>query len=274
VANETNQYRGRTAVTRVQESVIDQVFDPDETLPDTSEGTRIALLAAYRGYLESRRSLAQAFRDQEFRDQEAYRDAKRRYFQYAEAVEKAIKSREKTESDAANTYREEVDKAVDRATQNYQGKTKQVMNECKQKVIEAWKKSTDTSTEMTGVCEEIVANAMKEREKAEIDALVIYRQEVDRAIEKAAQTYKENMKQALQDCHRRAIEAWKGSMETSARMTSVFEEDGIVDKDRQTLETTPRANDLKFSETWQRTKKSFFSGVQRAKRALMANNTT
>ena len=215
--------RYRDNVPAAQEAPAEPVVEIDGT--QGTEENKTALLPAYRTYLEGRKGLAQAFRDREQRDQEAYKDAERRYHLCEQAIDNAVKVREAAEESASVAYREDVDRAIERASQTYKDKTKQALVDCKQRVVESWRTSAETSGDMSGVSEEEVEKAMKARERAEIDALLAYRQEVDKALDRASQAYKDRLKQALGECKAGVVEAWRSSMETSARMTGVFEDD-------------------------------------------------
>ncbi len=73
---------------------------------------------------------------------------------YKETVEMAVKVREKAEQDALVASTEEVDKTVDKASQVYKDKMKQAWIDCKQRVMDAWKDSIETSVQMAGVFEQ------------------------------------------------------------------------------------------------------------------------
>lgn len=183
---------------------------------------------AYKAYLESRKNLALMFKEREYRDEEAYREAERQYRLCSLAIDQAVKKREKAELEAANLYQEELDRAINKASQTYKNKTKQAMIDCKQKVIDAWKNSMEASENTTVVCEESIEKAMQAREKIEIESLIAYRQEVDKAVEKTSQIYKDRITRALFECKQRIMDAWENSLETSTQMTGVFEEDKIL----------------------------------------------
>ncbi len=245
----------------------DQITQSEDPVLSGEVG-KTALLPAYRTYLEGRKGLAQAFREREQRDQEAYKDAERRYHLCEQAIDRAMKAREKAELDASEAYREEVEKGVEKASQAYREKTKQALVECKQKVVEAWRSSTETSGDMTGVSEEEVEKAMKARERVETDALLAYRLEVDKAVDKASQAYRDAVKQALEECRQNVMEAWRTSMEASARMAGVFEEDKSIEADEQPIASPPSVQEMQFRELAQHVKRGFMSTVRKAKKAL------
>jgi hypothetical protein len=191
--------------------------------------SRIALGSAYRGYLESRKTLALAFKDREMQDMEAYRDTERRYHQCREACSLAVKNREKVEIEAAEVFRAEVDKAIERANQVYRDRTRLALSECKQKVMDAWKESAESGTDTTVVCEEAVDKAMKARERTEMDALDAYRQDVDRAIERSSQYYRDSISRAMTECGHRVLDAWDQSMQNSASVAGIFDQDKALD---------------------------------------------
>ena len=165
MAKATTQRKPRTTITKDPEPILEQAREPEEVPADRPvdgvDAAKIALGPAYRTYLDGRKGLAQAFKEREYRDQEAYRDAERRYRLCQEAIEKAVQMREKAELDAADAHRVEVDKAIEKASQNYKDKTKLALSECKQRVMDAWKNSTETPEQMTSVCEEAIDKAMK-----------------------------------------------------------------------------------------------------------------
>jgi hypothetical protein len=191
--------------------------------------SRIALGSAYRGYLESRKTLALAFKDREMQDMEAYKNTERRYHLCREACDLALKNREKVEIEAAELFRAEVDKAIERANQVYRDRTRLALSECKQKMMDAWKESAESVTETAMVCEEAVDKAMKVRERTEMDALDAYRQDVDRAIERSSQHYKDRISRAMTECGQRVLDAWDQSMQNSASVAGIFDQDKALD---------------------------------------------
>jgi hypothetical protein len=191
--------------------------------------SRMALGSAYRAYLESRKTLALAFKDREMQDVEAYKDTERRYHQCKEACDLAVRNREKAELEAAEVFRMEVDKAIERANQVYRDRTRLALSECKQKVMDAWKDSAESGTDTMVVCEEAVEKAMKAREKTEMDALDAYRQDVDRAIERSSRYYGDSISRAMTECGQRVLDAWDQSMQNSASVAGVFDQDKAFD---------------------------------------------
>ncbi len=234
MAKATSQSR-QAARTKPQVQTPDEVTENETAISEVANEPRLAVAPAYRTFLEARRSLAQAFKDREYRDQEAYKDAERRYRACAEMMDTANRTREKAELDAADEYRDTVDKTIERATEFYREKTKQALAECRQTVMEAWKQSRESVSQPTPVCEEAIERAMKVREKTELDALSTFRQEVDRSVDRASQEYKDKLARALVDCKRNVADAWRISMEASARMTGVFEEDRTESSEERTL---------------------------------------
>jgi hypothetical protein len=212
--------------------------------------------------------LAQAFKEREFRDEEAFREGERRYQVCEQTIEKAMRAREKAEQDAAEAYREYVDKAVDKAAQAYKDKTSQALSECKHRMMDAWNHSTDASAEMNGVYEEEIEKATRTREKADLEALNAYRQDVDRAVEKASQVYVDRVMQALSDCRQRVTDAWKTSMEASVQMTGVFEEDRSIRKEDGDFEMRPEDSSPQLHETLSHLNRRVQSIARRAIKAL------
>jgi len=274
VAKAINQDISGTIVTRARDRTTGQAYELEEPVIGGSGEIKTALGPTYQAYLEARKSLARAFRGRELRDQEAYRDAERRYELCDEAIEKAMGIRENAEQDASNTYREDVDKIVDKASRAYKDRTKQALIECKQRVMDAWRSSADTSTQMTSVCEGVIEKAMKAREKAELNALDAYREDVDKAVDKASQAYKDKMKQALKEYRQRVMDAWRSSMETSAQMTGILEEDGNTRKEEQSPERRSEYQRLQFREMILYLKRGFLSIIQRVVKALELRGST
>jgi acyl-CoA reductase-like NAD-dependent aldehyde dehydrogenase len=140
--------------------------------------------------------------------------------------------------------------------------------------MDAWRSSADTSAQMTSVCEEVIEKAMKAREKAELNALDAYREDVDKAVDKASQAYKDKMKQALKEYRQRVMDAWRSSMETSAQMTGIFEEDGNTRKEEQSPERRSEYQRLQFREMILYLKRGFLSIIQRVVKALELRGST
>lgn len=270
----TNQNKSEAIVTEAPDRTASQIPEPGETATGDSGELKITLGLAYRTYLEGRKNLAQAFKERSQQDQEAYRDAEQRYRLCEEAMEKAMKVRERAEIYASDAYREDLDKAVDNASRAYKDRTKQVMIDCKQRIMEAWRSSTETSTPMTGVCEETVEKTMKAREKAELDALDAYRSDVDNAIDKASRAYKDKMKQALIDCRQNVMNVWINSMDTSVQMAGIFEEDRSIREEE--LHPVGRSGHqrIQIRETILRVKRNFMSVSQRALKELKLRRST
>ena len=116
--------------------------------------------------------------------------------------------------------------------------------------------------------------AMKAREKAELNALDAYREDVDKAVDKASQAYKDKMKQALKEYRQRVMDAWRSSMETSAQMTGIFEEDGNTRKEEQSPERRSEYQRLQFREMILYLKRGFLSIIQRVVKALELRDST
>jgi hypothetical protein len=108
---------------------------------------------------------------------------------------------------------------------------------------------------------------MKAREKVELDALDVYRQDVDKAVDRASQAYRDKMKQALAECKLKVMEAWRSSMETSARMTGVFEEERYLSGGDEPAEGIWDHNAPTLREKVLRLKSSFVSAIEKAVKA-------
>ena len=113
--------------------------------------TAVGIQLAYDEYLKARKRLANAFRGREFQDREAYINAAWRYRIYEEAMEKAVKAREKAEREALNIYLNTVDKALLQASEEFRERMMQALRECRHKTEQAWQSSIEISTDMTYV---------------------------------------------------------------------------------------------------------------------------
>ena len=106
---------------------------------------------AYREYQQARKSLASAFRGRVRHDRAAIEHAERRYRTYDEAMDKALKNREKAERDALIAYAETLARAEEQASEVYHQRMKQALKECQQAIAQAWKESTENSGDMANV---------------------------------------------------------------------------------------------------------------------------
>jgi len=122
---------------------------PDATTDESVAAAGIQL--AYDEYLKARKRLSNAFRGREFQDREAYVSAEWRYRIYEEAMEKAVKAREKAEREALNIYLNSVDRALLQASEEFRERMMQALRECRHKTEQAWQSSIETSTDMTYV---------------------------------------------------------------------------------------------------------------------------
>jgi hypothetical protein len=192
VQNTTEQEQLEKVIAEAEDEITGQASGSTETGVGDCYPVKEVVQPAYRTYLEARKVLAEAFRHREYLDQEACREAERQYQLTKEAIEMAIKVRERAEHDALVAYTEKVDKAVNKVSQIYK---------------------------------EAIEMAIKVREKAEHDALAAYTEELDKAVSEASQAYKDEMEQAIMECKQRVMDAWRGSIETSTKITGVFEQD-------------------------------------------------
>jgi hypothetical protein len=145
--------QSKRAVTKDREQTTVQSADTTGIATNPLDEVDTGISPAYRSYLEAQKGLAKAFRGRGLLYQEAYNDAERRYKLCEEAMEKAVKEREKADRDAMDMYRETVDKAIEKASGVYREKLKQALMECKQKIDDAWIAARETSAEMTAIFE-------------------------------------------------------------------------------------------------------------------------
>ena len=192
MANTTEQQQLERVIAEAQDEITAQASGPVEIGMGDYDRVKEEVQPAYRTYLEARKALAEALKQRERRDQEACREAERQYQLSNQAIAMAIRAREKAEQDALVAYTEEVDQAINKASQVYKG---------------------------------AIEMAITVREKAEHDALVAYKDEVDQAVNKASQVYKDKMEQARTECKQRTMDAWIDSKETSVQITGVFQQD-------------------------------------------------
>jgi len=97
-----------------------------------------------------------------------------------------------------------------------------------------------------------------------LDALDAYKENVDKAVEKASRAYKDRMKQALTECMQRVMSAWVNSMDTSMQMTGVFTEDGNIKEEAHYHERKTGYQKLQLQVTIIRVKRKLMSTIQRA----------
>ena len=95
----------------------------------------------------------------------------------------------------------------------------------------------------------------------------VYRQDVDKSVDKASLAYKDKMKQALAECKLRVIDAWKSSMETSARMTGVFEEERHPSSADAPSDANQEYGSPRLKEKMLGWKNSFVSAIEKAVKA-------
>jgi hypothetical protein len=140
---------------RVEEGVLKPAYRTYlEAREGLAEAFKEGARPAYLTYLDARKGLAEAFKQRVRQDKEICKEAEWRYQLCESAIEMAIKVREKGELDALDAYREDVNKAVNKASQVYKDKMKQLRIECKQRVMDAWRGSIETSIKMTGAFEQ------------------------------------------------------------------------------------------------------------------------
>jgi hypothetical protein len=154
--------QSKRAVTKDREQTTVQAADTTGIATNQLDEVDTGISPAYRTYLEAQKHLAKAFKGRERLYQEAYNDAESRYKLCEEAMEKAVKEREKAERDAMDMYRETVDKAIEKASGVYREKMKQALMECKQKIDDAWIAAQETSAEMTAIFEGGSKNVKKD----------------------------------------------------------------------------------------------------------------
>lgn len=108
---------------------------------------------AYLTYLHARKGLATAFTGRQIRDKEALEEAQQCYESYQQAMDNAVKTKEKAEREALALYKAVVESAVDKASQEYRERMRQASAQCKKAIDDAWMASMDTSTTMAGIFE-------------------------------------------------------------------------------------------------------------------------
>ena len=156
----------------------------------------------------------------------------------SEPAETAIGNCDRVEEGVQPTYRTYVEtrKALAEALKRRERRDKEAYREAEQRYQ---------------LCEEAIEMATRVREKAELDALDRYREDVD----KASQAYKDKMKQARIECKQMVLDAWRDSMGTSAQIRSFFEQDINMKR--------PRHEELQFPWTIPQHKTSFLTDIQR-----------
>ena len=122
-------------------------------IPQEEPGVPTGVQPAYVSYLHARKGVANAFRGRQREDDQAYEDSQRRYQEYQDAMDEALKARQKAEKEALELYRAAVDNAVEKASGEYGSRMRQALADCKTATDSAWKASMETSFGMTGVFE-------------------------------------------------------------------------------------------------------------------------
>jgi len=143
----------RSAVKAFRQPAAPAAEVPQESSVDGPATPRPGVKPAYLTYLNARKGLATAFRGRQLRDKEAYENAQQCYQAYQQAMDNAVKAKEKAEREALGLYRATVDSAVDKASQEYRERMRQASIQCKKGIDDAWKASMETSTTMAGIFE-------------------------------------------------------------------------------------------------------------------------
>lgn len=104
------------------------------------------------------------------------------------------------------------------------------------------KQAYDDSQRCYQSYEQAIENAFKTRQKAEREALAIYRSAVDSAVEKAAQEYRERMREASSQCKKTTDDSWKASMQTSGAMADIFNNDQTLPQVDSSRSSSPVKN--------------------------------
>ena len=122
------------------------------------------------------------------------------------------------------------------------------------------KQAYDDSQRCYQSYEQAIENAFKTRQKAEREALAIYRSAIDTAVEKASQEYRERMREASVQCKRTTDDSWKASMQTSGAMADIFNND----------QTLPQVDGSQSHGLAKRVVTSAARGLQDAERATVS----
>jgi hypothetical protein len=104
------------------------------------------------------------------------------------------------------------------------------------------KQAYDDSQRCYQSYEQAIETAFKTRQKAEREALAIYRSAVDSAVEKAAQEYRERMRAASTQCKKTTDDSWKASMQTSGAMADIFNNDQTLPQLDSSRSSSPVKN--------------------------------
>ena len=116
---------------------------------------------AYTRYLHARDGLADAFKGKELYDRIAYERAQQNYRVYEETVETVISDREKAEQEALELYRQAVDAAVARASQEYRERMKRARAACMKETEKAWRDCIETSAKTSSIFQDDKVPMMK-----------------------------------------------------------------------------------------------------------------
>ncbi len=143
----------KTAPRAAKQPVATVPEQPPAPVPEQDPGAPTGVQPAYVSYLHARKGVANAFRGRQREDDQAYEDSQRRYQEYQDAMDEALKARQKAEKEALELYRASVDSAVEKASGEYRSRMRQALVDCKTATDSAWKAAMVTSADMTGVFE-------------------------------------------------------------------------------------------------------------------------
>ena len=145
------QQKAKADTTEAEGEIAGRTTESSEAFADHFEGVKPGVRPAFQAYLEARGTLAKAFKGLEHEDDEAYKDAQRRYQLCQAATERAMIEREEAERVALDTYKNTVDQAVKNASYAYRESMKQALRECELKTEQIRRTSWQTSAEMTTI---------------------------------------------------------------------------------------------------------------------------
>jgi hypothetical protein len=143
-----NQEESNEAVALEVRQTIGDETEPDE--PDEDPGSEVLaeVPTAYNTYVGAQKALGVAFKGKNRQDRQAYKEAERRYHAYDDAINRALRARERDEQEALEVYKKTVERAVGRAAEAYRDSLKEALRTCRRATQQAWKDSGETSEQM------------------------------------------------------------------------------------------------------------------------------
>ena len=145
MATTVNQQETKKAAAKTVGQAMEVTGEDTPKAPNPFDEVQVRARMAYRSYREAQSDVANAYRERDRQDQEAFKEVEREaYKNYGKAIEKALRAREKAEQDADEGCK----RVKEKASQVYEEAIKQALTACKGTIDEGWKVSRETSEQM------------------------------------------------------------------------------------------------------------------------------